>query len=137
MSCRPGFWSNIWSIRRLCVCDVTLERVPVTSPASEADDDFAAGLVRLHEPMGVLDLLEAENLRRLRPVGAFSDAVDNRLEWNFRKRKCRRTDDERARKDAQMGAARHLEHRIERKRIAAAEKSDETAWQRPPVPPSG
>src|SRR5258708_7283607 len=76
--------------------------------------------------MGILDLLEAENLRRLRLVGALGDAVDNRLERNLRERKRRRSGDERTRKDAKMDAARHLEHGLESKRSAAAEKSNKT-----------
>src|SRR6266436_2759485 len=76
--------------------------------------------------MGVLDLLEAENLRRLRPVGPLGDTVDNRLEWNLRERKSRRSGDERACKDAKMGAARHLEYWLERKRSAAAQEPNKT-----------
>src|SRR5260370_29838838 len=81
--------------------------------------------------MGILDLLEAENLRRLRLVGPLGDAVDNRLERNLREWKRRRSGDERGCKDAKSAAARNLEHRLERKRSAAAQEPNQTC-----VPPA-
>jgi hypothetical protein len=55
--------------------------------------------------MGLSDILEAEDLCRLRLVGPISNAIDDGLESNLRQRKFRRSGHERTGEHAQMGAA--------------------------------
>ena len=87
-------------------------------------DELAVRLIGLHQAMGLLDVREAEHLRRFCLVDLGGDPIDDVLERNLRKRKVRRSRDERAGEDAEMAAARNLEHRLERERAAAAEEAD-------------
>ena len=59
---------------------------PLSERTLEPDHDLAACLIGLHQPVGRLDLLEAENLGRLGLVGAGGDAIDDVLEGDFRPR---------------------------------------------------
>src|SRR5262249_44695969 len=91
--------------------------------ALDPDDDLSAGLAGFHQPMSFLDFLETEDPRRLGLVAPVRDAIDDRLERNLRERKRGRSGDESACEDSEKSPARDLEHRLERERRAAAEKS--------------
>ena len=79
-----------------------------------------------------LDVFEAEHLRRLGPIGAGSDAIDDVLERNLGEREFRRAGDDGASEGAELNAARHLKYRLKRQRPAAAEKSDKADLSAPP-----
>lgn len=72
--------------------------------------------------MGLLDVRKAEHLRRFCPIDIGSDPIDDVLERNLRKRKVRRSPDERTGKNTEMRAARHLEDGLQSQRAAPAQK---------------
>lgn len=67
----------------------------------------------LHGPMCLLDLLELENPRGLRLVGARSDAVHNLVEGDLRERELCAAGDYRAGERRQVPTAWNLEDRLD------------------------
>lgn len=76
--------------------------------------------------MNLPDILEAENLGRLRLIGPVGNTViDDDLEGNLREWECRRPSHELTGEYAQVRAAGHLEDRLARLVITTTEKSDQ------------
>src|SRR5579864_3064826 len=98
-----------WTIRVPATTAAGANRRPPRGIALEPYHDLAVRFARFHEAMRLLDLLEAEHARRLRPVDPRFDALDDRLERDLGERKLRRAGHERAREHAEAPVARHLE----------------------------
>src|SRR5262245_18665061 len=85
------------------------------------------GLVSFHHPMGLANVFEAEDARRLRIVAASGDVLSNTLKRHVRERKSRCSENE-ASEEGQIDAARHLQQRVEiRDRSQAAEPTGEAS----------
>lgn len=80
---------------------------------SDTDDDLAVCAARLHETVGVLDVVEVEDLGRLGLISAVRDSIDNVLKRNFGKRKFVIACYQGAREYAQMPRAGNLKHRFQ------------------------
>src|SRR5271165_2679702 len=76
------------------------------------DHHLSAGLVRLHGPMRLADLLEAEDARRLRLEAARRHVLGDLLQWDVGKREARGAEHEAA-EEGQVNTARHLQERVE------------------------
>src|SRR5215831_5322109 len=85
---------------------VTRITLCLLNDGSQEHDHLPLGLIRLHDAVRLLDLLEAEHARRLRAVAARLHVGRDRLEGHVRQREARLAEYE-AGEEGQVDAARH------------------------------
>jgi hypothetical protein len=93
---------------------------------SEFDDQLAArATVTFHQAMRGSNLLKLKYLRGLGFIGASSNTIHDRLEWNLRQWELGRSGHESTGKHTEVNSARDLEYRLECERTAPAQEADE------------